>query len=187
MIKNYKLSYSNSEPTELLLLKTEGQYNTWRVYFDSQATTDDKGETTYTSKYIELVKQKDEDVTALSLFKEVLVNELTSYDSSTDVNSFIINGNSFWLDKSTRVGLMNSTNIFKSAGYENTVLWLGSTPLTIKCDLVINLLAGLEIYALNCFNKTAEHKKNIEALQSISDAIKFDYTTGYPDKLVINL
>ena len=227
MIKEYKLSYSNDEPSDLIMLKSDDSSKTWRVYFDTReledkrevyevtvpTTTTEKetvkdevtGETkevevekttyttkkvtrkTYESKYFDVVKQKDIEVTSLSLVKEELLAELNKYDSGTEVNSFIINGASYWLDKSTRVGLMNSTSIQKSAGYEKTVLWMGSTPLTINCDLVIKLLAGLEIYALDCFNKTAEHRKNISALVSLSDAISYDYTAGYPDKLTINI
>jgi hypothetical protein len=45
----------------------------------------------------------------------------------------------------------------------------------------------LEIYALDCFNKTAEHKKNIEELTSVKEVAEYDYTVGYPEKLTINV
>lgn len=141
----------------------------------------------FNSKYIEVRKHISEEVTALSLMKEEIINEITEYDTSNNVNCFLLNGEKTWLDKDTRVGLMNSTNIQKSAGLNTTVLWLGTTALTINCDTAIQLLNNLEIYALACFNKTAEHKKSVEDLATVNDVVSYDYTAGYPDKLVITV
>ena len=44
------------------------------------------------------------------------LNELRLYDLSETVNQFSINDVFGWLNKSTRVGLMNSINIEKEAG-----------------------------------------------------------------------
>ena len=65
-------------------------------------------------------------------------------------------------------------------------MWLGSVSLVINCDLAIQLLSALELYALECYNKTAEHKANVGKLMSIEDVEAYDYTTGYPDKLNLN-
>ena len=45
----------------------------------------------------------------LSAAKTSMLAEITAYDSSSSVNSFLLNGMEVWLDKATRVGLMNST------------------------------------------------------------------------------
>lgn len=139
------------------------------------------------AKYIEVVKHKSEEVNALNILKEIIVSEIDAYDTSSEVNSFIINGEEVWLDKDTRVGLMNSTSISKSAGQTNTTLWLGTNKFEINCDLCINLLGALEMYALQCFNMTAEHKKNIWDLQTIEEVIGYDYTIGYPEKLNLTI
>lgn len=141
----------------------------------------------YEAKYIDIRKHKSVTPTALQLMKEYVINEITEYDLSTDVNSFYLNGNTVWLDKDTRVGLMNSTNIQKSAGMETTVLWLGTTALTINCDLAIQMLGALEMYALDCFNKTAEHKKNVKSLETVDAVAGYDYTAGYPEKLNLTI
>ena len=44
------------------------------------------------------------------------IAEITAYDTSDKVNSFILNGQIVWLDKATRVGLMNSTTIERDLG-----------------------------------------------------------------------
>lgn len=45
--------------------------------------------------------------------RKMKISEIQIFDKSTDVNSFKIEGESMWLDKSTRVGLFNSISIEK--------------------------------------------------------------------------
>ena len=143
---------------------------------------------TYNSKYIEVTRYNDgSEPNPLDLMKECMISEVEDYDTSPQVNSFLLNGISTWLSKDTRVGLMNSISIQKNSGLTTTTLWLGTTPLSIGCDDAIAMLSSLENYALSCFNKTAEHKKNIGVLEHVSDVIGYDYTAGYPDRLIINI
>ena len=125
-------------------------------------------------------KTEDEVIAEL---KELKNDEITKYDTSSNVNVFSLNGVDVWLDRDTRVSLMNSTTIAKNMGQENTTLWLGTIKITVKCDQAIQLLSALEMYALSCFNKTAEHKNNVEALSTINEIVSYDYTVGYPEKL----
>ena len=115
------------------------------------------------------------------------IAEIAAYDTSSSVNGFVLNGQIVWLDKATRVGLMNSTTIERDLGQETTELWLGEHNLIIKCDLAIQLLQQLEVYALKCFNVTATHKKEVNSLSTIEEINSYDITKDYPDKLVINI
>lgn len=124
---------------------------------------------------------------ALVLAKKAKIAEITAYDTSDNVNGFMLNGQIVWLDKATRVGLMNSTTIERDLGQETTELWLGEHNLIIKCDLAIQLLQQLEVYALKCFNVTATHKKEVNSLSTIEEINSYDITKDYPDKLVINI
>ena len=119
----------------------------------------------------------------LSAAKTSMLAEITAYDASSSVNSFLLNGMEVWLDKATRVGLMNSTTIAKNMGQEKTTLWLGSYQLEVDCDKAIQLLSALEMYALECFNVTAAHKKAVSELDNIEDVLTYDYKKGYPEKL----
>lgn len=123
----------------------------------------------------------------LAQAKEAKVQEIERYDTSTSVNGFKLNGNAFWLDKATRVGLMNSTEITKAAGQETTDLWMGDVKLTIPCDTVIKLLSAIELYALECFNVTARHKAEVNDLKTVKEVEAYDVTEGYPKQLEINL
>ena len=124
---------------------------------------------------------------ALVLAKKFKIAEIAAYDTSDKVNGFMLNGQTVWLDKATRVGLMNSTTIERDLGSETTELWLGEHNLIIKCDLAIQLLQQLEVYALKCFNVTATHKKEVNSLSTIEEINSYDITKDYPDKLVINI
>lgn len=119
----------------------------------------------------------------LGYMKKAMLAYIEKYDSSSSVNSFLLNGMEVWLDKATRVGLMNSTTIAKSMGQQKTTLWLGSYQLEVDCDKAIQLLSALEMFALECFNVTAAHKKAVSELDNIEGVLTYDYKSGYPDKL----
>ena len=124
---------------------------------------------------------------ALQTAKQLKIAEIDAYDKSSAVNGFALNGAVVWLDKATRVGLMNSTTIAKAMGQATTTLWLGDTKLEVGCDMAIQLLSALEMYALECFNVTAAHKKAVAELTDIGEVLSYDYTKGYPEKLMMNV
>ena len=119
----------------------------------------------------------------LARAKRETLKHIEAYDTSSAVNGFVLNGAVVWLDKATRVGLMNSTNIAKATGSANTTLWLGGERMVVPCDKAIQLLSALEMYALGCFNVTASHKAAVEAMKSIDEVLAYDYTKGYPEQL----
>ena len=131
-------------------------------------------------------KSKQEQLN-LNYIKSEKIRKIEEYDTSTNVNGFQLNGVTVWLDKATRVGLMNSTTIAKNMGNENTTLWLGNIKIEVNCDKAIQLLSALEMYALQCFNVTAAHKKTVSELTSIKEVEDFDITADYPDQLVISI
>ena len=119
----------------------------------------------------------------LEYMKKAMLAYIEKYDASSSVNSFLLNGMDVWLDKVTRMGLMNSTTIAKAAGLDETTLWLGDIELVVDCDKAIQLLSALEIYALECFNVTASHKAAVNKLDNIEAVLTYDYREGYPEKL----
>ena len=119
----------------------------------------------------------------LGYMKKAMLAYIEKYDASSSVNSFLLNGIEVWLDKATRVGLMNSTTIAKSMGQQKTTLWLGSYQLEVDCDKAIQLLSALEMYALECFNVTASHKNEVSELDNIEGVLTYNYKSGYPKML----
>ena len=122
-------------------------------------------------------------ISKLDQAKKEIIRKIDEYDTSVNVNSFKLNGIDVWLSKDTRVGLMNSISIEKAAGKEQSVLWFNNICVTVNCDSAIQMLSALELYALDCYNKTSEHKINVQNLSSIEEVHNYDYTQGYPNKL----
>ena len=119
--------------------------------------------------------------------QEMVLEKITDWDTSSAVNGFILNGERVWLDKATRVGLMNSTSIAKAMGQATTTLWLGDAKLVVECDTAIQLLSALEMYALECFNVTAAHKKAVSEMSTVEEVLAYDYTAGYPKILEMSV
>lgn len=114
---------------------------------------------------------------------QILKAKIELYDVSENVNSFIINGELFWLDKNTRVGLMHLAN----CSQDNIELVLKNRVLTIPVDIAKQFLAQLEVYAGKCYLQTQKHLLAINNLYTIEDIINYDYTEGYPEKITFNV
>lgn len=123
----------------------------------------------------------------LTLCKKVKLTEVERFDKSDNVNSLYIAGQHCWLDKATRVGLTNSIAIEKAAGKSETILYLNDIALTISIEQAQQMLIALELYALDCYRKTENHKATINALTTIEEVENYDCTQGYPEKLHFNV
>lgn len=117
--------------------------------------------------------------------QKMVLAEIEKHDTSSAVNGFVLNGQKVWLDKATRVGLMNSTTIAKAMGQPTTTLWLGDVKLVVECDKAIQLLSALEMYALECFNVTAAHKKAVSGLTTLEAVLGYDFKAGYPQMVSV--
>lgn len=119
--------------------------------------------------------------------REKLIAEIEAYDTSSSVNSFMLGDRQMWLDKATRVGLANSIGIEKAAGKETTTLWFDTVQYEIPVDTALQMLAALELYALDCYNVTQSHIASVRLLDNVETLEDYDYTAGYPEKLVFDL
>ena len=101
--------------------------------------------------------------------REQKLDELRLHDSSEAVNQFNINGVFGWLNKSTRVGLMNSINIERESGRSKTSIWIGDTKFVLSIERAIDMLQQLELYALACYDTTQRHINAINQLTRVRD------------------
>ena len=115
--------------------------------------------------------------------RKMKISEIQIFDKSTDVNSFKIEGESVWLDKSTRVGLFNSISIEKNAGKTHTILWYDAIKYIIPIPDALAMLNEIEMYALNCYNVTQSHIAAVRSLQTIQEVENYNFKIGYPVKL----
>ena len=123
----------------------------------------------------------------LEYMRKAMLYYIEKYDTSSSVNEFELNGMQTWIDKATRVGLVNSINVTQRTGDQKMELWIGNSKLELDCNKAIELLSKIEMYAMNCFNVTSIHKKQVSEFSNIEDFLNYDYKSGYPDKLIINI
>lgn len=119
----------------------------------------------------------------IEMAKAEKIAEIDSYDTSDAVNSFTFDGQTMWIDKATRVGLVNAIECTMTMGEENITFGIQNVSVTLPCATAIKMMAALEVYALQCYNVTLAHKNAVNALTFVDDVDAYDYTTGYPDKL----
>ena len=126
--------------------------------------------------------------------KGILENEknkkiglVKDYDKSQSVNSFIVNGTLAWLDKASRVGLINSLQIEKAAGRVDATLWFNNTAYSLNIDDALKIISVIELYAVDCFNATETHIKAINSLDDLNRVYNYNYTKGYPKRLRFEL
>lgn len=122
--------------------------------------------------------------------KSAKISEVEAFDISPQVNSFSINGVEMWLDRNTRSSLFTTIAVYKASAIDTITLWTtGSNPFRITLSVIQleNLLAALELYAKGCYDRTAQHKANIQLLETKTEIENYDFTTGYPEKLSITI
>lgn len=115
--------------------------------------------------------------------KEMKIAEINAYDKSDAVNSFTLAGKEMWLNKDTRVGLVNSIGIEKESGRINTTLWYNAEKYVIPVDTALQMLNRLELYALDCYNVTQSHIAAVKGLSDAGQVEAYSYKTGYPEQL----
>ena len=133
--------------------------------------------------WVEYVTPEPTDEELLSRAKRNKVREIEAYDTSEEVNCFHMQGQSMWLDKSTRAGLMLRFQAEQTMGMTETTLWYGSMMYTLPLESAFGMLMSLEMYASQCYDNTQRHLANVNALQTIEEVESYDYREGYPQKL----
>ena len=115
------------------------------------------------------------------LYKDLLKVQITIYDQSDNVNSFIYKGDKYWLDKQQRSCLKTVVE----SGLNQIEFVIGQNVVILPSEFIKQFILDLEAYAYKCYVITAKHLQKIQTLQNIEDIINYDYTIGYPEKLVL--
>lgn len=118
---------------------------------------------------------------SLATLQKILLAKINYYDNSEHVNSFVFKGHSCWLDKNTRVGLVNLAN----STSEPISLYLDPDFIELGPEQVRQYLAQIEVYASKCYVNTQKHLKYAKELRTESEMLDYDYTTGYPEKITL--
>ena len=125
--------------------------------------------------------------------KRVKLDELHTFDESSEVNDCIIvyQGNElhYWADKHERGSLGSAVRDCMALGrteYRLDLRELGVS-LSIPCEKLLQMLAMLEVYAIDCYNKTTDHEFAIKILATEAEIEAYDFKVGYPEVLRFEL
>lgn len=131
-----------------------------------------------------VAEQREKD---LFFAKRNKLAEINKYDKSNEVNTFYLNENPRWLDYEERSKIYEGNERLRSEGRINTTLWIGTERFDSTIEAAQKLISQLEVYAKDCFNVTATHKRNVSVLASVDAIQSYDYKIGYPEKLHLTL
>lgn len=121
------------------------------------------------------------------------LQEIENYDDSEAVNICYIEYQgqtiSYWADKSERTALKEAVKDCIDSGIETYRLDLRNYGVSvyIECYKMLSMLQQLEVYAVQCYNKTTDHIYNVQSLTDKSSIETYEYTIGYPEKLTFNI
>jgi hypothetical protein len=113
--------------------------------------------------------------------------EIDAYDTSSEVNSFLFNGQKTWIDAGTRAVFRNSIDSAELLQEETIQMPLGGTILTVPVANAKIMLAKIQRYADNAVIVTAQHKAVVSVLTDISKVDGYNFKTGYPAKEEFNV
>lgn len=134
--------------------------------------------------YVEYTPPEPTPEEALKRAKTIKLNELNEYDSSNAVNSFTLNGQEMWLTVQERQQLATQISANEAIGRETMTRWFEGHEFTFPITVWKQMLVALEVYAGDALNVTEQHAANINALESVDAVNNYNFTTGYPTKLI---
>ena len=123
----------------------------------------------------------------LNAAKQRKLDEIADYNTSDNVDAFLLNGEKHWLTRDERAMAKLSTEARQRLGHYTTEQCLGGKFYTIPCDTLLTMLARLEDYALSCFNYAIRQQAEVNALTSLEEAENYDVTKGYPEMLTFTI
>lgn len=130
------------------------------------------------------VEPEPTNVEKLAAAKAEKIAQIEAYDASPNVEQFTINDIPMWLGHELRQQIRTSAIAYRASGYTQMTKVFGGAEFTFEIDVWIQMLNALEVYAAEALNTTERHKNAIDAMVNIQDVIDYNYTQGYPTKLV---
>lgn len=139
---------------------------------------------------VEPIPEEDEDVEpVIDPIEQARANKikaLEAYDNSIKVNGFFVGEQLTWIDRDTRNTYKASIEAAELLGESSIVVPILGMILNIPIEKGKIALAKIQRYADACAIVTATHKMAISGLDSEEEIMGYDFTLGYPEKLVFD-
>ncbi len=115
------------------------------------------------------------------------ISDIEDYDTSDEVNSFLVNGQPCWIDKEMRAVYGNSVSSAKMLGEKSIDIDLSGMVITLPIDNAELMLASIQRYADKAAIVTAKHKRDIALLATIEEVDVYDFKIDYPQKITLEI
>lgn len=116
------------------------------------------------------------------------LRELHDYDESKEVNNCVVvyQGQEldYWADRYERDSLKGTLRDCIAMGRETYRLDLRDKGVSIvaPCQTLLQLMAALEVYAVDCYNRTTDHEFFIKSLTTMDEIEAYEFRgNGYPE------
>lgn len=120
--------------------------------------------------------------------KREMLNKISNYDISENVNGFTINHTMVaWFSVQERLNYKQSIESAKLLGIDKLSFFVGDAMLEISPAMAEQMLAALQLYADSCYIVTKQHQLTVQKLETIEDVDNYDYKSGYPTRLNFDL
>lgn len=163
---------------------------------DGRVTYNPTEEMVLADGWVEYVAPKPKPIPEVILLKRAKsrkIDEINNYDSSKEVNICYIKTQldiiPYWANKTERSVLKSAIQDCITMGRETYRLDLREVGVSvdINCEKLLQMLSALEVYAIDCYNKTTDHIYAVNNLTTVEEIEAYDYIVGYPEKLTFNL
>lgn len=125
--------------------------------------------------------------------KDVKLQQIKDYDESSEVNickiRYIDSMYSYWANKAERSILKSAIQDCINMGRDKYRLDIRELELSMEvyCKDMLEMLSVLEVYAIDCYNKTTDHIYTVKSLNNLEDVKNYNYKDGYPQPLIFDL
>ena len=166
---------------EARLMGAPDPYDLNTLVKDRQDTRDRINEIEIELKRLDGVEPTEAELLALAKSKKK--GEITEFDNSANVNSFIIGGLPMWLSFEQRSRLLRLIDAAEAKGEETYTKNWGGIEYTFTTTQWRAMVNAVEDYAGGCQAVTEAHRSSVEALDTIKKVEDYDITIGYPNKI----
>ena len=140
---------------------------------------------------IETTGGEPTDEQVLEAIKQDRLAALAEYDDSDAVNGFIIRTEQgdveAWLDTEKRGNAQRAIDAAKKTGVKTLEYVIAGIPISLSVEDADMKLAQIEMYAVQCTAVTERHRVAILSLPAEKAVEGYDFTVGYPSKLIFPL
>lgn len=120
----------------------------------------------------------------VELLREKLLAEIRRYDKSEAVEDFTIQSVHLWLNSDMRAKVRENLETAQQKGEGDVILRYGGLAFPMSVQMGWQLYYAVLDYARATWDVTEIHLATAAKLTTVEEILAYDYTEGYPAKLV---